>query len=188
MKEAISLLCGLVVGAALCHAWHVDRSIRWDETESAAATEAAPIPDPWPSEPPPFPDRVPSESDADALGGNAFRWVPGHWEEIEPLQPVDSASITEQAELVRVLQAVVDADDLDPEKRYQLLSDLFRAKISSCKGWTRLEQARKKPEPPKPDEPRPDPTAQSKAGRYIESIGGFPPVPPVPLRQGTAVY
>jgi hypothetical protein len=43
--------------------------------------------EPWPEEPPPA-DRVPSEADADALSGNVFRWVPGHWEPVKRVAPV----------------------------------------------------------------------------------------------------
>lgn len=124
---------------------------RWsEEYDSAAAPEAAPISDP--SEPP-------EPAPRGELGEGVFRWVPGHWEEIEPLRPVDHKAEAERAELVRVLQAVVDAEDVDADARDQLISDLFQGKIDACEGWTRLERARN-PKPPKADERKPDPVAE----------------------------
>lgn len=89
MKDwCAGLCCGVLLGVVIvCGGQSLRQS--WERAadyDSAAAPEAAPISDPWPGEPPePAP---PGE-----LGEGVFRWVPGRWEEIEPLRPVDQKQL-----------------------------------------------------------------------------------------------
>lgn len=140
------------------------------EMDSTAAPEAAPIADPWPSEPLPErsikfysgfgapPDGLfedertnrtaesvydePAPAPPRALKGYTATWIPGHWRPI-----ADGGLITETPPMPKSL------NDRWPGESFE--------------DW----EKRIKPEPPKPDERRPDPVAVRLETDWLECCG-----------------